>query len=240
MSNNKIQISNKKRSLYFFVFFVYLVFIPSNMIEAQQDKDQFELGIKGGINLSAFTKEHTEALSGFTGGVFGDFYFLENIGISVGLNYEKKGGLMKNIIPAPPSFNPAIDTISFDLYVRNNYLEIPVEFKYIFKFDNEVSLIPCIGYTYSFPTWKQEDSEKKHRQQVHDNYNFNYTGQYSDDMAVINSFSSVSIGLEASYMQFLLDLKYNIALNNIGGASNINNLDYKIHSIKILVGYRFL
>ena len=240
MSNNKNQITKEKRSLYFIVFLMYLVFIPFDLIEAQSDKNQFQFGIKGGFNLSSFTEEHKELFTGSTFGAFGDYYFLENIGISLGLNYERKGGIMRTITPEPPHFNPTADPISFDLYVRNNYLDISVELKYRFNLDNGISIIPFAGYSYSLPLWNQENSEKKNKQQIHGSQIIKYTGQYSDDMAEINSFSSLVIGVRTEYNKFFLDLGYSLALNSIGGASNINNLEYKLQSITVLIGYRFI
>lgn len=239
MSNNKNQITVKKSRLYFFVLLLFVFLLPIDFSEAQS-QNKFQLGLKGGINFSAFTEDHKEFLAGASFGVFGNYYFLESAGISIGLNYERKGGLMRDIIPAPPAFNPTIDTVSLDLYVRNNYLVIPVGLKYRFNLESGISLIPFIGYSYSFPTWKQEDSDQKNKKLISNNQTIRYTGKYSEDTAEINAYSSFTVGLETEYKQFLLDLSYNLALNNIGGASNINNLDYKIHSIKIMIGYRFL
>lgn len=240
MLNNKNQITKEKRSLYFIVFFIYLVLIPFDLIEAQSTNNQFQFGIKGGINLSSFTEEHKELLNGITIGAFADYYFLENIGISLGLNYARKGGLMRAIVPAPPSFNPTADPISLDLYVRNNYIEIPVALKYRFNLDNGITLMPFVGYSYSIPLWNQENSDKKNEQQVQENQIIKYTGQYSDDMAEINSFSSLVIGVRTDFKKFFLDLGYSLALNSIGGASNINNLEYKLQTITVLIGYRFI
>ena len=240
MLNRKIQITKKIGTLNFIVFMMCLILIPYDIIDAQSIDNRFQFGIKGGINLSAFTEEHKEWLSGSTFGVLGDYYLLKSLGISLGLNYERKGGLMRAIVPAPPYFNQTIDPISFDLYVRNNYLDVPVELKYRFNLDNGISLIPFVGYSYSIPLWNQESSEKKNQKQIQDNQIVKYTGQYSDDMAVINTFSSIIIGFETEYKRFILDLRYSIALSNIGGASNINNLNYKLNSISILIGYRFL
>lgn len=160
MSNNKNQITIKKRSLYFFALLLFVFLLPIDFSEAQS-QNKFQLGLKGGINFSAFTKDYKEFLAGASFGVFANYYFLENAGVSIGLNYERKGGLMRDIIPAPPAFNPTIDTVSLDLYVRNNYLVIPVELKYRFNLENGISLIPFISYSFSFPTWKQEDSDQK-------------------------------------------------------------------------------
>lgn len=240
MSNNKSQITKKKGSLYFIVIFMSLVLIPFDLIEAQSGNSKFQFGIKGGINLSSFTEEHKELLNGSTFGAFADYYFLENIGITLGLNYSRKGGVMRAIVPAPPSFNPTADPISFDLYVRNNYFEIPVALKYRFNLDNGMSVIPFVGYSYSLPLWNQENSEKKNKQQIQENQIIKYTGKVSDDMAEINSFSSLVIGVRVEFNKFLLDLGYSLALSSIGGASSISNLEYNLQSITILIGYRFL
>ncbi|MBE0551172.1 MAG: PorT family protein, partial [Ignavibacterium sp.] len=213
---------------------------PYDLMEAQSANKQFQFGIKGGINLSSFTEEHKELLNGSTFGVFADYYFIENIGIALGLNYSRKGGLMRAIVPAPPSYNPTADPISFDLYVRNNYVEIPVTLKYGFNLDNGISIIPFVGYSYSLALWDQENSEKKNKKQIQDAQIIKYTGQYSYDMVVINSFSSLIIGVRTEYNKFILDLGYSLALNSIGGASNIYNIDYKLQSITILIGYRFI
>lgn len=218
---------------------MYLILIPFDFIEAQSTNNQFQFGIKGGVNLSAFTEEHKEIITSSTFGGFGDYYFLENIGISFELNYSRKGGILSAITPEPPHFNPTLDPISFDLYVRNNYFEIPAFLKYRFKLENGMSIIPFVGCSYSFPLWNQESSEKKNQKQLQENY-IKYTGKYSEDMAEINSFSSLVIGAGVEFKKFLLDFRYDLALNSIGGASNINNLDYKVNSFNIMIGYRFL
>lgn len=240
MPNAKCQITKEKVSLYFIVISMCMVLIPIDWSEAQSQNNQFQFGIKGEINLSSFTEEHKELLAGSTFGVFGDYYFLKNLGISLEINYSRKGGIMRAITPKPWESNPTADPVSFDLYVRNNYIEIPVVLKYRFDLENRLWIIPFAGYSYSHPLWNQENSEKKNKQQIEYNQIFKYTGQYSGDRAPINSFSSLVIGLETNYKQFVFDLRYSLALNSIGGASNIYNIDYKLQSITILIGYKFI
>lgn len=215
-----------------------ILFLTSRLFAQEVNKVTF--GIMSGINFSAFTEKYNEPLVGGEFGVFGNYYFLDELGVGLELKYSRKGGIMRGIIPAPAEFNQSINRNSFDLYVRNNYLELPLLLKYRFTIDDWMYLIPFGGYSYSIPLWSQESSEKKNYIPLDGDQEIEYTGKYSLDMAELNTFSSLIVGLETELNRFTLDIRYCIALDTIGAAADINELNYKVHSIAMIVGYNFL
>ncbi|HSW53968.1 MAG TPA: porin family protein [Ignavibacteriaceae bacterium] len=217
---------------------ILILFLTSRL--SAQEVNKVAFGIMSGVNFSAFTEEYIEPLVGGEFGVFGNYYFLDELGVGLELKYSRKGGIMRGIIPAPAEFNQSIDRNSFDLYVRNNYMDFPLLLKYVFKINEEMPLVPFVGYSYSIPLWSQESSEKKNYMPVDGDQEIEYTGKYSEDRAPLNSFSSLIIGVETEISRFIMNIRYSIALDNIGGAADINELNYKVHSITMIVGYNFL
>jgi hypothetical protein len=218
---------------------IILILFSSNRLYAQE-VDNVDFGVIGGINFSSFTEKHKEPLVGGEFGVFGNYYFWDDLGAGLDLMYSRKGGIMRGIIPAPPEFNQSMDQNSFDFYIRNNYFELLFELKYRFRLDDKLFLIPLAGYSYSIPLWSQESSEKKNYVPIDLFQEIDYTGKYSQDMVEINSISSLIIGVEAEINRFLVTAHYSLALNNIGGAADVSDLNYKINSFSILIGYSFL
>jgi hypothetical protein len=98
-----------------------------------QNNVQKELifGLKGGVNISAFTTEQKEFNTLFTAGVCADYYVYNDLGFSLEFNYIQRGGILRQIVPRPSDANPYVTNFyALDLYVKNNYLEFPILFKY--------------------------------------------------------------------------------------------------------------
>ncbi|HRN25478.1 MAG: PorT family protein [Ignavibacteriaceae bacterium] len=200
----------------------------------------FKVGFKGGINVNGFTNEHTDLNTLFSGGIFSDFYFYKNLGVSAEINYIQRGGILRQILPKPNHINPNVDTFyEIDLYAQNNYLDLPLLFKYRVFISNDLTMLPTIGISYSIPLPFQEGSYIKNKKILENNDLPKFTGQYSDDNAETNTLLGLNIGSSLIYNKFIIELRYYRTFNEIKGAGNVEDLNYKIQSLQLLIGYAF-
>lgn len=207
-----------------------------------QDKNinNFTFGFKGGININGFTNEHTDLITLFSAGIFSDYYFYKNLGVSAEINYIQRGGILRQILPKPSHINPYVDTFyKIDLYVQNNYLDFPLLFKYRAFISNDLIILPTIGLSYSIPLPFQESSEIKNKMLLENNNLPKFTGQYSDDMAETNALLGINIGASLIYNRLIIELRYYRAFDEIKGAKDVEDLNYTIQSLQILLGYSF-
>ena len=210
-------------------------------ITAQQNMQKdFIFGFKGGININSFTNEHTDLNTMFSAGIWSDFYFYKDLGASVEINYIQRGGILRQILPKPSHINPYVDTFyKIDLYVQNNYLDFPLLLKYRAFINNNLIIIPTIGMSFSIPLPFQESSEIKNKILLENNNLPKFTGQYSDDMAETNTLLGLNIGASLIYNRLIIELRYYRAFDEIKGATDVEDLNYKIQSLQILLGYSF-
>jgi hypothetical protein len=218
---------------------LWMVVVIITTAPAQQLKNsQYSLSIIGGICSSQFTTGDSDFITGITVGIFGDIYFYKNIGFSLEINYTQKGGILRKITPIPSPSNPnPNDYYTIDLYALNKYLEFPIWLKFKQIFNEELSLIPAIGISYSVPLPWQDKSETKNEKIIEYDDIQQFTGQYVDESTDINSLIGLNASLTFSYNKFLIEFRYYSAMDKIDGVLNIKSLDFKFHSIQILLGY---
>ncbi len=225
-----------------FKFILYAIIIALVMeppIIAQNIvQKELIFGLKGGVNISAFTTEQTEFNTLFTAGVCTDYYVYNDLGFSLEFNYIQRGGILRQIVPRPSDANPYVTNFyALDLYVKNNYLEFPILFKYRKFIKSDLILTPAIGISYSVPLPFQESSQIKNKKVVESNTVPTFTGQYSDDTAKHNSIFGINLGASLTINKFIMELRYFRSFNEIEGAETIEKLKYKVHSVQFLVGY---
>lgn len=218
---------------------LWMVVVIITTTPAQQSTNsQYSLSIIGGISSSKFTTGDGDFITGITVGIFGDIYFYKNIGLSLEIDYTQKGGILKKITPKPSSFNPnPNDYYTIDLYALNEYLEIPIWLKYKQIFNEELSLIPAIGISYTVPLPRRTKSYVKNQTLIEYDDIQQFTGQYVEESAGINSLLGLNASVAFSYNQLLLEIRYYRAFDEIEGVLNIQSLDFKIQSLQLLLGY---
>jgi len=102
----------KKNFMQIFKFILYAIIIAvvikPPIIAQNNDQKDLIFGLKGGVNISAFTTEQTEFNTLFTAGVCADYYVYNDLGFSLEFNYIQRGGILRQIVPRPSAANPYV------------------------------------------------------------------------------------------------------------------------------------
>ena len=121
------------------LFTLFVIILMSVNVFAQYKSFQFGLKVEPGVNCAILDSDNLydgKTKMSFNWGFVGNFYFVENYGISTGFNVR--------YINSEYSYNNNIN--EFDRIIKNQYLEIPVSLIMRTEAINNLRILGNIGY----------------------------------------------------------------------------------------------
>ena len=199
------------------IFMMAVMAVAALTANAQNEKGQFTLMPKAGINISTITggdfKNDKKAKAGFVGGVEAEYGISDNFGLAFGLLYSMEG----------VKYSEKYKGVKCSVNANLDYLNIPIlaQFYPVKGLAIKAGLQPAFNVRHKA---KFEASEGKESISV--------TG----NLEGVKSFNlSIPVGVSYEYAKFVLDARYNIGLTKI-----FKDADQGRNStFAITLGYKF-
>ena len=199
------------------IFMMAVMAVAALSANAQNEKGQFTLMPKAGINISTITggdfKNDKKAKAGFVGGVEAEYGISDNFGLAFGLLYSMEG------VKYSEKYNGVKCSVNGNL----DYLNIPI----LAQFYPVKGLAIKAGLQPAFNVRHKEKFEASEGKE-----SISYTG----NLEGVKSFNlSIPVGVSYEYAKFVLDARYNIGLTKI-----FKDADQGRNStFAITLGYKF-
>ncbi len=202
--------------------------------------------IKGGINYSYFSdaKDQTP-VGGYGLGAGLEFYIIENLWLSSGIDYIIKGSTINNT-PIEPfyylgEYPNGGRVYNHDIHFKASFIELPINIKYAITFTKEYSATIFTGYSYSIPYQdKTKIRDKEYLLTIDINHNFKFENQFLEGEVFNNTKNSFlfNIGLELYYKKIGLILKYTLENRDEFWCDSISEINKKLHTWSSAIIYK--
>lgn len=197
------------------------------------------LNVKGGLNMSNFYGDNLSDKNmkpGFHIGVGADLEFVTNLSLQTGLFFSSKGAKYKHEEPKTEAYN-------IEYNVTANYIELPIHLAYKLDITPGTKLVFHAGPYLAYGVGGKRTIDSGFTDDLKDILGKQEVNTFDKNYGFKPFDIGVGIGVGAEFGVILIDLGWDMGLNNIARELKVGDVTYgqkvKNQSAYLSIGYKF-